>query len=257
MNTIRLKLLLALLLIGLGVSLGADAADGPPPTGDRVLVAGATGRTGRLVVQELLAAGYRVRALVRDPAAASQVLGPAVEYAKGDVRQRQSLDLALAGVNLVVSAVGSTRKDPANAPEFVDYQGVRNLAEASAAAKVARIVLVSSAGVTHADHVLNKMFGNVLIWKAKGEEAVRRSGVPYTIIRPGGLTDKPAGERDVRFQQGDAGNGFVARGDVARVCVAALRSPGTRNRTFEVYAAGAPPGGSWDSRFAALQPDGQ
>ena len=62
----------------------------------------------------------------------------------------------------------------------------------AAAADLNQFVLVSSGGVTHEDHVLNKMFNNVLIWKFKGEEAVRNSGVPYTIFRPGGLVDKPS-----------------------------------------------------------------
>ena len=224
--------------------------------GDLVLVAGATGRTGQQIVRELNAAGYRVRALVRDADKAKAVLGDTVDYAVGDVRQRPTLDAALQGVRYAISAIGATRKDPANAPEFVDFQGVRNLADAAAAAKLGQLVIVSSAGVTQKDHVLNRMFDNVLIWKGKGEEAVRASGVPYTIVRPGGLTDKPGGENGVQLEQGDHGTGFIPRGDVARVCVAALKSPEARNRTFEVYGAQTPPVKDWDALFGKLKPDG-
>ena len=115
---------------------------------DLVLVAGATGGTGQQIVRELNAAGYRVRALVRDPASARAVLGDGVEYATGDVRQRPTIDAALKGVRYAISAIGATRKDPANGPEFVDFQGVRNLADAAAAAKLDQLVVVSSAGVT-------------------------------------------------------------------------------------------------------------
>lgn len=222
---------------------------------DLVLVAGATGRTGQQVVRELNAAGYRVRALVRDPAGARNVLGDGVEYARGDVRERSTIDAALKGVRYAISAIGATRKDPANGPEFVDFQGIRNLAEAAAAAKLDQLVVVSSAGVTREDHPLNKMFDNVLVWKGRGEDAVRASGVPYTIVRPGGLTDKPGGQSGVRLEQGDRGTGFIPRADVARVCVAALKSPAARNRTFELYSAQSGPDTDWDAVFARLAAD--
>lgn len=229
---------------------------GSSQAADLVLVAGATGGTGQQVVRELKAAGYTVRALVRDPVAARGVLGDGVEYAQGDVRNRESLDAALKGVRYAISAIGATRKDPANGPEFVDFQGVRNLAEAAAAAKLDQLVVVSSAGVTREDHPLNKMFDNVLIWKGRGEQAVRASGVPYTIVRPGGLTDKPGGQAGVRLEQGDKGTGFIPRADVARVCVAALRSPPARNRTFELYSApSAGPEMDWDAAFGKLAAD--
>jgi len=224
--------------------------------GDLVLVAGATGRTGQQLVRELNAAGFKVRALVRDPASARAILGDTVEYASGDVRQPATLGPALQGVRYAISSIGATRKDPANSPEFVDFQGIRNLADAAAAAKLDQLVIVSSAGVTQKDHILNKMFDNVLVWKAKGEAAVRASGVPYTIVRPGGLTDKPGGQSGVRLEQGDRGTGLIPRADVARVCVAALQSPGARNRTFEVYSAQTPPDVDWNALFGKLAADG-
>jgi uncharacterized protein YbjT (DUF2867 family) len=238
------------------VMLALLVAVGPARAADLVLVAGATGGTGQQVVRELATAGFRVRALVRDPARAREVLGDSVEYATGDVRDRATLDAALEGARYAISTVGATRKDPANSPEFVDYQGVRNLAEAAAAAKLDQVVLVSSAGVTQKDHVLNRMFDNVLVWKGKGEDALRGSGVPYTIVRPGGLTDKPGGQNGVRLEQGDRGTGFIPRADVARVCVAALKSPAARNRTFEAYSAASGPDMDWDATFGQLAADG-
>ena len=244
--TMRAWLMALALLVGAGQAVA----------GDIVLVAGAAGGTGREIVRELNAGGYSVRALVRDPAAARATLGDTVEYVTGDVRQRASLDAALKGVRFVISAIGASRKDPANGPEFVDFQGVRNLADAAAAAKVEQLVLISSAGVTHEDHVLNRMFNNVLVWKGKGEAAVRASGVPYTIVRPGGLTNTAGGKTGVRLEQGDKGTGFVPRADVARVCVAALKSPAARNRTFELYSAQTGPDMDWDAAFGQLAADG-
>ncbi|MBL8202235.1 MAG: SDR family oxidoreductase [Chromatiales bacterium] len=238
------------------MALALLAGGGQASAADLVLVAGATGGTGQQVVRELIAAGYRVRALVRDEAGARAVLGDGVEYATGDVRQRATLDAALKDARFAIAAVGATRKDPANGPEFVDFQGIRNLADAAAAARLDQLVVVSSAGVTREDHPLNRMFDNVLIWKGRGEDAVRASGVAYTIVRPGGLTDKPGGQSGVRLEQGDKGTGFIPRGDVARVCVLALKFPAARNRTFELYSApGSSPDMDWDAAFGRLAAD--
>lgn len=257
----RLTTFIAALFIGLGGAT-AVADDAAPAAGaavrETVLVAGATGRTGREVVRQLREAGYRVKALVRDPAAAGGILGAAddgLEYFTGDVRERASTDAAVAGSDYVISALGSTRKEPGDGPEFVDYGGIRNLAQSAAGANVKQIVIVSSAGVTQEDHPLNAMFDNVLVWKGKGEQAVRDSGVPYTIVRPGGLVDRLGGENGVELQQGDRGTGIIPRADVAAVCVAALKEPAAHNRTFEVYGTKGPPSTDWAALFGALKPD--
>jgi uncharacterized protein YbjT (DUF2867 family) len=225
------------------------------PAGDLVLVAGATGRTGNHVVSELLAKGYRVRAFVRDADQAREKLGTDIDFAVGDVRQRDTIDAALGGVTAIISVIGAGREDPSNGPEFVDYGGTKNLVEAAADADLEHFVMVSSGGVTHEDHVLNKMFNNVLIWKFKGEEVVRNSGVAYTIIRPGGLVDKARGEHELVFAQGDTASGLVPRADVARVCVAALVYAEARNRTFELVGGDGPSTDDLQIKFAGLAAD--
>lgn len=222
---------------------------------DLVLVAGATGRTGQEVVSELLANGYRVRAFVRDADTARTKLGEDIDYAVGDVRRRETIDAALDGVSAIISSIGASRDDPSNGPEFVDYGGVKNLVEAAADAGLSQFVLVSSMGATRKDHELNKMFNNILIWKFKGEEAVRASGIPYTIVRPGGLTDEPGGEQALNFQQGDQGQGRIPRADVARVLVAALRLSEARGKTFELISDEGAPSIDLQSQFAAMQED--
>jgi uncharacterized protein YbjT (DUF2867 family) len=227
----------------------------PVLAGDLVLVAGATGRTGQKVVSELLANDYSVRAFVRDAGLAREKLGSDIEYAEGDVRQRETIDAALDGVAAIISAIGASRDDPSNGPEFVDYGGVKNLAEAAADAGLSQIVLVSSAGVGREDSALNRMFGELLMWKFKGEEAVRNSGVPYTIVRPGGLTDGPGGEKSLEFVQGDDRQGRVPRADVARVLVAALSLPEAQNKTFGLFGGEGPPSIELQIQFAAMEED--
>ena len=221
-----------------------------------VLVAGATGRTGRETVNELLSNGYKVRAFVRNIDSAREKLSADIEFAEGDVRDRESIDAALDGVSAVVSAIGSGRGDPGNGPEFVDYGGVKNLVEGAADAGAAQFVLVSSRGVTQVDQRLNKMFNNILIWKYLGEEAVRNNGIAYTVVRPGGLSDEAGGEHAFDFQQGDAeAEGRIARADVARVVVAALSMPEARGKTFEVVSGEGPAPASLRDQFAALKAD--
>lgn len=245
----------ALLISGLIGITGSNSYAESNQAGELVLVAGATGGTGSQIVNELQAEGYRVRAFVRNMDSAKEELGDNVDYAQGDVRQRETIDAALNGVTVIISAIGATRDDPENSPEFVDYGGVRNLAEAAADANLRQIVIVSSSGVTDEDHMLNKMFKNVLLWKFKGEDAVRASGVPYTIVRPGGLVNKPGGETAIRLEQGDTGTGLIPRADVARICVAALGFPDAQNRTFEAFSGEGAQSKDWSGLFAELKAD--
>ncbi|KAH9621518.1 hypothetical protein KSS87_002325 [Heliosperma pusillum] len=108
-----------------------------------------------------------------------------------------------------------------------------------------RFVHVSSAGVTRPDRPgldltkqppavrLNKELDFILTYKLKGEDLLRDSGIPYTIVRPCALTEEPAGA-DLIFEQGDNITGKISREEVARICVAALESPHARDKTFEV-----------------------
>jgi uncharacterized protein YbjT (DUF2867 family) len=222
-----------------------------------VLVAGATGRTGSAVVSQLLTEGYTVRALVRDEAKARAALGDQVAYVTGDVTDPATLAAAMQGADAVISAIGAKGPKGPSRPEVVDYEGVRNLATAASAAGIGHFVLVSSRAVTQKDHPLNRMFGDVLIWKLKGEDVLRASGVPYTIIRPGGLTNAEPGKSAFVLEQGDkvTGQTTIARADVATICVQALKHPEARNRTFETNTVPGSPITDWRARFAELQAD--
>lgn len=222
-----------------------------------ILVAGSTGGVGQIVVQKLVARGLPVLALARNSEKASRIFGESVEIMLGDVCQPAMLATALQGVRFVVSALGTRSPVGPSSPKHIDYEGQCNLVAAAQEAGVEHFVMVSSIAVTRPYHPLNA-FGKVLTWKSKGEACLRQSGIPYTIIRPGGLTDEAGGLSLLQFDQGDRLNGMISRADVAEVCVQALSYAAARNVTFEVIAGdGRVENQDWGLLFAGLTPDSQ
>ena len=225
-----------------------------------VLVAGATGRTGRLILEQLRKdPRFAIRPMARDVAAARKNVSPDYLWVEGDVTRPETLGRAFTGVSLVLCAVRGTERSGPNSPEFVDFGGVQNLTDAARAAGVRQFVLESSMGVGSGGGLLGMMLnllsGNALKWKAKGEEHLRASGMPYTIVRPGGLTDDPGGQTGLVLQQGDEGSGRIARGDVAAVMIAALDNPDALRKTFEAFSDGSARRDSWRAQFSALKAD--
>jgi uncharacterized protein YbjT (DUF2867 family) len=236
--------------------LPAPGAAGP----SIVLVAGGTGRTGREVMDQLRRdPRFAVRGLARNPGGIPKAAGGEYAWVQGDVTRPETLGPALKGVTLVICAIGATERSGPNGPEFVDYGGVRNLADAARAAGVRHFVLESSIGVGSGGGVLgmflNLLSGDALRWKAKGEASLRASGVPYTIVRPGGLVDEPGGQVGLRLVQGDEESGRIARADVAAVMIAALDNPAALGKTFEVFSDQAVPLQAWRGEFGFLKRD--
>ena len=165
-----------------------------------VLVVGATGRTGRLIVGRLVERRVSVHALVRDPAKGREVLPPNVPQFVGDVRRSETLTEPMAGARSVISvACGGAERD--NSLEIVDYTGTRHLIQQASAADVDLVVFVSTIYASRPDHY-EDVEPTSLGWKARAEEVIRGSRLPYCIIRPGWLTDGDGGE-PLAVSQGD------------------------------------------------------
>lgn len=95
-------------------------------------------------------------------------------------------------------------------------------------------VLVSCAGSATRPGVELDDLNRIVAAKRKGEEALRASGLGYTIIRPGPLVDEPGGYKALVFDQGDRVGQSVSAADVADICLRALHEPEARNKTFDV-----------------------
>lgn len=143
---------------------------------DRILVIGATGMLGRPVVERLHAEGFAVRALVRSPERARNLLPAGVDIIQGDVTQPETLARALDGcVGVHINLKGGP--DEADY-ERIEHQGTRAIAQAARAAGVRQLTYLSA--YTIAAHTATSPEARAK-WRA--EEAIRASGVPYTIFR--------------------------------------------------------------------------
>lgn len=203
-----------------------------------VVVAGATGGTGRLVVKHLIAEGYEVRAMVRSMEKGQRVLGEDIAMVRADVTEPSTLPPFLAGADFVISAIGASGKGKAS-PEAVDYGGSVALIDAAKSAGIKKFIMVSSGGVTWWTNPINWFGGGVLKWKRKAEVYLRKSGLTHVIVRPnGGLTDEPGNSNKIIFTQNDGFPWAIAREDVAIVCVKALEHKEANNKTFEVRDSG-------------------
>jgi uncharacterized protein YbjT (DUF2867 family) len=164
--------------------------DVPNDQSGNLLVLGATGRTGRLVVEQALAAGYSVTALVRSPEKLA-VSHPRLRVVIGGATDSAALSQALAGATAVISALGGS-----GGSLIADASSA--LVAAARAGGVSRVVVLSSwlvqrdamSAVTRA--ITRIGMGSLITDKIAGEQLIRDSGLDWTIVYPSVLTDGPA-----------------------------------------------------------------
>lgn len=189
------------------------------------LVIGGAGRTGRRITSRLLEHDILVRVLSRHPREATR---GGAEHVRGDLA---SLDTnVLSGVSGVIVTV-EPPTDTAGADALM-HRGVASLATIAARAHVP-VVLVSQIYISRPR--VHPSLRDVITARGRGEQALRASGAPYVIVRPGWLRDGPVA--GVRLEQGDTGDGTVSRETVAEACVQALLSGAAYGRSFEIFDA--------------------
>ena len=143
-----------------------------------IFVTGGTGFIGRTLLRQLLETGQEVRVMIR-PSRRSPRLpkGLAIDVAVASLADERSIRAALKGIDVIVHLAGAEWQGRNADLLTVDMQGTENLARAAADAKVKRLITVSHLGASRSS--------GYPVFKAKGvaEEHIRRSGVPYTILR--------------------------------------------------------------------------
>jgi uncharacterized protein YbjT (DUF2867 family) len=203
--------------------------------GQRVVVVGGSGRTGALIVEALLEAGHAVVATIRDPKHMAALVSRGVEVAMVDldISPLADIERAFSGAGAVIFAAGSAEADPSSA---LDRKGVKRTLLAATKTGVSRYIAISGLGATTKIPASYDWPGMKAYFKAKSaaNALVRASGLDWTILEPGTLTDGKATGKITRSEGVDIEDGKIARADVAAVAVSCLGDPSTIGHTFQL-----------------------
>jgi uncharacterized protein YbjT (DUF2867 family) len=233
----------------------------------KVAVTGAGGQTGQLAFRKLLALPeFAPVGIVRSAESREALIEsgvPADSVVVADITDAAAIETAMEGCDALI--IGTSAKPapsgetdeatgrpvftfPNGQPEQVDWLGQKKQIDAAKACGDVHVVICSSMGGTDPENMLNALGretladgsvrgGNILLWKRKAEKYLMDSGLPYTIVHPGGLINEPDGKREIVIGVDDDrtdGERSIPRGDVAEVLVQALRIPAYRGRSFDV-----------------------
>lgn len=228
----------------------------------KVLVTGAGGKTGRLVMVKLMERpAFVPTGVVRTSESKEGLVKegiPESQITIADICDASSMEKACEGMDCVIIATSATPAPtgdmtpegrpifgfPNGQPEQVDWIGQKNQIDAAKKAGVSHIVICSSMGGTNPANPLNSLGrgddgkgGNILLWKRKAEKYLIDSGITYTIIHPGGLLDDEGGKREIIVGVDDQSvgtdNRSIPRSDVAELLVASLEYDSYKNRSFD------------------------
>ena len=209
----------------------------------QLLVVGATGGTGRQTVEQALQAGHFVTAFVRDPAKLS-IQHPNLTLLTGDVLKPETVLPAVRRQDVVICSLGSR---PGQQDQAV-AEGTRNLIAAMHQAGVQKLFVVSSLGVGTSYEeaslpsklIIKTLLSGVIAEKEKQEQAVRESGLDWTIVRPTSLTNGPVtghyriGEH-LPFSRFDFPR--ISRADVAAFLLGQLDNDTYRQKAITITGA--------------------
>eukprot|EP00283_Hemiselmis_rufescens_P009213 CAMPEP_0173422618 /NCGR_PEP_ID=MMETSP1357-20121228/3252_1 /TAXON_ID=77926 /ORGANISM="Hemiselmis rufescens, Strain PCC563" /LENGTH=462 /DNA_ID=CAMNT_0014385663 /DNA_START=24 /DNA_END=1412 /DNA_ORIENTATION=+ len=223
-----------------GARAVSSQAEGGGVSGDKALsvaILGATGGVGRLTTAIVRSYGVKIRAVVRSPQKAKELLPDDIEVVQADLKDQASVAGALKGVDAVIMTSGTTafptdRWKGGNDPKAVNDVGVKNVVDAIEelnrdagpdGQRIKKVTLLTSIGVRRADKfpfsILNS-FG-VLSSMQQGEnhlvQGAKRAGFSYTIVRPGRLVGGPFTNPDfaqlLKIEEGDLQSVECVRGD--------------------------------------------
>ncbi len=203
-----------------------------------VAIAGGHGKIGLLLGKLLVEQGHTVLGLIRDPAQEEDLHAVGVEPVICDLEGDHDVAAAVSGVDAVVFAAGAGPGSGAERKRTMDLDGAVRLIDAARAEGINRYVMVSSMGAASPPATGGDVFGEYLRAKSEADLALQGSGLDFTIVRPGRLTDEPptglvsVGERLDR--------GEIPRADVAAVLAAVLLAPNAIGKSFDLVAGETP-----------------
>ncbi|MFF2371561.1 SDR family oxidoreductase [Agromyces sp. NPDC058110] len=210
----------------------------------RVVIAGGHGKIALMLERLLADGGHDPVALIRNPDHAADVEAAGAVPVVLDLEAASVDEVAavLSGsgdrADAVVFAAGAGPGSTAERKLTVDRDGAVLLAEAARAAGVPRIVVISAMRADAFDAASDDVFQIYLRAKSEADAAVRASGLDYTIVRPGGLTDEPA--TGLVVADTTLPKGSISRADVAATVAAILTTGAASHRQFELTEGGLP-----------------
>jgi uncharacterized protein YbjT (DUF2867 family) len=202
-----------------------------------VVIAGGHGQIALRLARLLTTRGERVRSLIRNPDHAADVEAAGAEPVVFDLEGAGDLAPVIAGADAVVFAAGAGPGSGAGRKRTVDLGAAVRLIDAAREAGVRRYVMVSSIGADDPSAGAEAM-RTYLEAKAEADAALAASGLDFTIVRPGRLTNDPGTARVAVGE--DLGRADITRDDVAAVLVGVLDEPRTVGRTFVAVQGDAP-----------------
>jgi uncharacterized protein YbjT (DUF2867 family) len=203
-----------------------------------VAIAGGHGKIALLLGGLVAARGDTARGLIRKPDQEADLRAAGIEPVICDLEDGGDVAAAVRGADAVVFAAGAGPGSGDARKKTVDLGAAVKLIEAAKAEGISRYLIVSSMGADKAPEDGSEGFGAYLQAKFEADEAVRASGLDYTIVRPGGLTDDP-GIGLVTIAE-HLERGKVPRADVAAVFAACLDTPSTIGHSFDLLGGETP-----------------
>ena len=212
----------------------------------KVAVAGGHGRVARLFEELLVKRGDSAVGLIRNPEHATDLRELGAEPALCDLEADDDVAAAVSGADAIVFAAGAGPGSGAERKRTMDLGGALKLIDAAKAQGISRYLIVSSMGSAEPPAEGGGTFGDYLRAKAEADQALAGSGLDYTIVRPGMLTDDPPSGRVTVGQRLEGGS--ISRADVAAVLLACIDIDATIGRDFDLLSGETP----IDEALAAL-----
>jgi nucleoside-diphosphate-sugar epimerase len=201
-----------------------------------VLVAGGHGQIAQRLLRLLAEGGDRGRGIIRNPDHAADLEALGAEPVLCDLESDDPRP-HVGGAQAIVFAAGAGPGSGDARKRTMDLGGALKMIEAARELGVARFVIVSSMGTADAGHA--GAMRPYLEAKRDADEALMSSGLDWTVVRPGRLTNEP-GTGTVDASRGLGRRGEITRDDTALVLLETLHAPNTIGVAFEVLSGPTP-----------------
>ena len=202
----------------------------------KIIIFGASGKTGKLVVEATLEGGHEVTAFVRDPSKLT-IQHANLNIIKGQATEQRAVSDAIKGKELVISCLGS---DNGLKKTTILHEMTSNIVAGMKEHNVSRIIYTASAGIDNEipgiiGKIMMKLLGNVLEDHYNAVAEIKKNSLTYTIVRPLGLTDNPYTGKYREAMTGIPEKGrLISRADVADFIIRAITDEQYLNQSVAI-----------------------